>query len=192
MEETAFWTADLQSLNFVSVPECQDAIVVAGCVTLEIASPSAVCSRVPCKFSRLCEVITMDRYPLGGDSLSITRGIVSRVVLTRYAHASNKLLGVQIDAAINPVSWLRSIAELSGMAQRPSLHVDGLCAIMCMGLHWCRRLHAINLIASYLAQVVGGACREIAAAPPLPTWTRGLCQVRLGVRNQLSARRAPD
>ena len=41
-------------------------------------------------------------YPMGGDSLSITKGIVSRVVMTRYAHASNKLLGIQIDAAINP------------------------------------------------------------------------------------------
>lgn len=39
---------------------------------------------------------------MGGDSLSITKGIVSRVVMTRYAHASNKLLGIQIDAAINP------------------------------------------------------------------------------------------
>ena len=41
-------------------------------------------------------------YPQGGDSLSITKGIVSRVVMTRYAHSSNKLLGIQIDAAINP------------------------------------------------------------------------------------------
>ncbi len=44
----------------------------------------------------------MAGYPLGGDSLSITKGIVSRVTMTRYAHASNKLLGIQIDAAINP------------------------------------------------------------------------------------------
>ena len=44
----------------------------------------------------------MAGYPMGGDSLSITKGIVSRVVMTRYAHASNKLLGIQIDAAINP------------------------------------------------------------------------------------------
>ncbi|GMH41469.1 hypothetical protein BSKO_09379 [Bryopsis sp. KO-2023] len=41
-------------------------------------------------------------YPLGGDSLSITKGIVSRITMTRYAVASNKLLGIQIDAAINP------------------------------------------------------------------------------------------
>ena len=44
----------------------------------------------------------MAGYPMGGDSLSITKGIVSRVVMTRYTHASNKLLGIQIDAAINP------------------------------------------------------------------------------------------
>ena len=44
----------------------------------------------------------MAGYPQGGDSLSITKGIVSRVVMTRYAHSSNKLLGIQIDAAINP------------------------------------------------------------------------------------------
>eukprot|EP00210_Caulerpa_lentillifera_P005347 g5110.t1 len=41
-------------------------------------------------------------YPLGGDSLSITKGIVSRITMTRYVVSSNKLLGIQIDAAINP------------------------------------------------------------------------------------------
>ena len=55
----------------------------------------------------MCCVVRQDSilvagYPLGGDSLSITKGIVSRVTMTRYAHASNKLLGIQIDAAINP------------------------------------------------------------------------------------------
>ena len=44
----------------------------------------------------------MAGFPIGGDSLSITKGIVSRVTMTRYTHASNKLLGIQIDAAINP------------------------------------------------------------------------------------------
>lgn len=39
-------------------------------------------------------------YPVGGDSLSITKGIVSRVSMTRYG--SQRLLGIQIDAAINP------------------------------------------------------------------------------------------
>ena len=49
----------------------------------------------------------MAGYPQGGDSLSITKGIVSRVVMTRYAHSSNKLLGIQIDAAINPGNSVR-------------------------------------------------------------------------------------
>lgn len=40
-------------------------------------------------------------YPVGGDSLSITKGIVSRIVIARYSHTSD-LLSIQIDAAINP------------------------------------------------------------------------------------------
>ena len=42
-------------------------------------------------------------YPLGGDQLSITEGIVSRIAYRQYAHDSfhNHLL-VQVDSAINP------------------------------------------------------------------------------------------
>jgi S1-C subfamily serine protease len=45
--------------------------------------------------------ISVVGYPVGGDSLSITRGIVSRVTLASYARAG-RLLSLQIDAAINP------------------------------------------------------------------------------------------
>ena len=41
-------------------------------------------------------------YPIGGDDISYTRGIVSRIEDIRYAHGWTKLLGVQVDAAINP------------------------------------------------------------------------------------------
>ena len=41
-------------------------------------------------------------YPMGGKSLSITKGILSRVEQQNYAHASAYLLAGQIDAAINP------------------------------------------------------------------------------------------
>lgn len=84
----------------------------------------------------------MAGYPMGGDSLSITKGassawlsvcnrkrfqnelrwicllpgIVSRVTMARYAHASNKLLGIQIDAAVSvksmPVAALISVGEI--------------------------------------------------------------------------------
>lgn len=41
-------------------------------------------------------------YPVGGRTLSITKGILSRVEHQVYAHAGNYLLAGQIDAAINP------------------------------------------------------------------------------------------
>jgi len=59
----------------------------------------------PLKFvdvPELQESILAAGYPMGGDSLSITKGIVSRVTMTTYAHYSSQLLGIQIDAAINP------------------------------------------------------------------------------------------
>eukprot|EP00200_Dunaliella_tertiolecta_P008793 CAMPEP_0202381808 /NCGR_PEP_ID=MMETSP1127-20130417/38897_1 /ASSEMBLY_ACC=CAM_ASM_000462 /TAXON_ID=3047 /ORGANISM="Dunaliella tertiolecta, Strain CCMP1320" /LENGTH=681 /DNA_ID=CAMNT_0048980879 /DNA_START=32 /DNA_END=2077 /DNA_ORIENTATION=+ len=45
--------------------------------------------------------IAVAGYPVGGDSLSVTKGIVSRLALVRYSPAA-RLLGIQIDAAINP------------------------------------------------------------------------------------------
>lgn len=41
-------------------------------------------------------------YPIGGKSLSITKGILSRVEQQIYAHAGAYLLAGQLDAAINP------------------------------------------------------------------------------------------
>ncbi|HMO51624.1 MAG TPA: serine protease [Kiritimatiellia bacterium] len=41
-------------------------------------------------------------FPLGGDVLSITKGVISRIEHQVYAHSSVPLLAGQIDAAINP------------------------------------------------------------------------------------------
>jgi S1-C subfamily serine protease len=41
-------------------------------------------------------------FPMGGDTLSITEGVISRIEHQRYAHSSLTLLAAQIDAAINP------------------------------------------------------------------------------------------
>jgi hypothetical protein len=41
-------------------------------------------------------------FPLGGDELSITEGVVSRIELSTYSHSGRNLLDVQTDAAINP------------------------------------------------------------------------------------------
>jgi S1-C subfamily serine protease len=41
-------------------------------------------------------------FPEGGDKISITGGVVSRIELVPYSKSGKKLLAVQIDAAINP------------------------------------------------------------------------------------------
>lgn len=42
-------------------------------------------------------------YPVGGDRISVTRGVVSRIDFSSYSHSrSDQHLVVQIDAAINP------------------------------------------------------------------------------------------
>jgi S1-C subfamily serine protease len=42
-------------------------------------------------------------YPAGGEEISYTRGVVSRIEMEPYAHVGNRqLLSVQTDAAINP------------------------------------------------------------------------------------------
>ena len=41
-------------------------------------------------------------YPEGGNEISITQGIVSRIEQTVYVHSGESLLTIQIDAAINP------------------------------------------------------------------------------------------
>mmetsp|Transcript_116100 Transcript_116100/g.248348 ORF Transcript_116100/g.248348 Transcript_116100/m.248348 type:complete len:511 (-) Transcript_116100:97-1629(-) len=41
-------------------------------------------------------------FPIGGDTISVTSGVISRIEVTTYTQASTELLGIQIDAAINP------------------------------------------------------------------------------------------
>ena len=50
---------------------------------------------------RLRDRVSVCGYPIGGERLSITEGIVSRIELVSYAQSNRELLAVQIDAAIN-------------------------------------------------------------------------------------------
>lgn len=56
-------------------------------------------------------------YPIGGDTISVTSGVVSRIEVSSYSHGSAELLAIQIDAAIN-----------SGNSGGPALTDDGKCA----------------------------------------------------------------
>jgi len=48
------------------------------------------------------EQVTVYGYPVGGDALSTTQGVISRIETSNYAHSNLSLLSVQLDAAINP------------------------------------------------------------------------------------------
>eukprot|EP00249_Psilotum_nudum_P010395 c22518_g1_i3 orf=508-2871(-) len=58
----------------------------------------------PVKFGALPSLqdpITVVGYPIGGDTISVTSGVVSRIEVTSYVYGATELLGLQIDAAIN-------------------------------------------------------------------------------------------
>lgn len=48
------------------------------------------------------EEVNVYGFPMGGDTMSITKGVISRIEHQTYVHSSVNLLAVQIDAAINP------------------------------------------------------------------------------------------
>lgn len=50
---------------------------------------------------RLQDAVAVIGYPIGGDTISVTSGVVSRIEVTAYVHGSMELLCIQIDAAIN-------------------------------------------------------------------------------------------
>lgn len=50
----------------------------------------------------LSDKVKVYGFPVGGEKLSITEGVVSRIETTRYSHSYLYYLSVQIDAAINP------------------------------------------------------------------------------------------
>jgi S1-C subfamily serine protease len=50
---------------------------------------------------RMQQEVVVYGFPMGGDTLSVTKGIVSRIEHLRYTHSSEYLLAIQIDAALN-------------------------------------------------------------------------------------------
>jgi len=59
----------------------------------------------PLKIGKLPEIqqdVAVYGFPEGGDTLSVTKGVISRVEHREYVHSQIKLLAAQIDAPINP------------------------------------------------------------------------------------------
>jgi len=68
------------------------------------------------KVPHLEEHVLCVGFPVGGDTISVTSGVVSRVEVMTYAAACSELLGIQIDAAIN-----------SGNSGGPAFNAFGEC-----------------------------------------------------------------
>ena len=72
---------------------------------LTVDNPGFFRNSAPVKIGDLAQVrdkVAVYGFPTGGDEMSITEGVVSRIEQRNYAHSSANLLTCQIDAAINP------------------------------------------------------------------------------------------
>ena len=73
---------------------------------LKVSDPSFYQGMEPLSFGELPDVrstVVTYGYPAGGDQISYTRGVVSRIEMQGYVHIYNRsFLSVQTDAAINP------------------------------------------------------------------------------------------
>ncbi len=73
---------------------------------LKVEDPSFFNGTVPLELGSIPEIeteVSVYGYPIGGERLSVTRGVVSRIDFRPYAHSGiDSHLTIQIDAAINP------------------------------------------------------------------------------------------
>lgn len=72
---------------------------------LTVDDPAFFKDSIPIDIGELPHVrdrVVVYGFPTGGDELSITEGVVSRIEQRNYAHSNANLLACQIDAAINP------------------------------------------------------------------------------------------
>jgi S1-C subfamily serine protease len=72
---------------------------------IEVEDPSFFGEVAPLELGDLPEVqseVAVYGFPMGGDTLSITKGVISRIENQTYIHSAVSMLAGQIDAAINP------------------------------------------------------------------------------------------
>lgn len=72
---------------------------------LTVDDPKFFEGTIPVKFGGLParnSKVTVYGFPVGGDELCITAGVVSRIEVRTYTHSQRNMLALQTDAAINP------------------------------------------------------------------------------------------
>ena len=70
----------------------------------------------------LADRVSVLGFPIGGDHISVTDGVVSRIAVTRYAQSERRLLSVQIDAAINEGSSGGPVVNVIGDMAATVIH----------------------------------------------------------------------
>ncbi|ONK77065.1 uncharacterized protein A4U43_C02F2750 [Asparagus officinalis] len=76
-----------------TVTECDIALLTVSDEFWEGVSPIEFGS-----LPALQDAVTVAGYPIGGDTISVTSGVVSCMEILSYVHGSTELLGLQIDA----------------------------------------------------------------------------------------------
>ena len=72
---------------------------------LTVDDPAFFEGTVPVRFGELPPrnaSVTVHGFPIGGNELCVTAGVVSRIEVQTYTHSQRNLLAMQTDAAINP------------------------------------------------------------------------------------------
>lgn len=93
----------------ISDPDKAVATVIGIChdcdlALLEVESPgfmTGVQVAELCELPKLRDRVAVVGFPVGGEEVSITEGVVSRIEVQRYSHSQRHLLAVTVDAAIN-------------------------------------------------------------------------------------------
>ena len=81
------------------------------------------------KMPNLRDRVSVVGFPVGGDEISITEGVVSRVEVQRYSHSQRHLLAITVDAAINPGNSGGPVfkdGEVVGIAFQKLTNADGI------------------------------------------------------------------
>ena len=71
---------------------------------LQVEDPDFLDDVTPAEIGELAsrgDKVSVVGFPVGGEEISVTEGVVSRVEVQRYSHSQRQLLSVTIDAAIN-------------------------------------------------------------------------------------------
>ena len=102
-------------------------------------------------------------FPVGGQEVSVTEGIVSRIEVQRYSHSRRRLLAITVDAAIN-----------SGNSGGPVFRGDEVVGIAFQSLRDAENIGEVVptvLIRRFLQAVEKGRSVDV---PSLSIWVQGL------------------